>query len=133
MLEADLPRHTLVGYTPALRVTLLSITAIDVNMDRDILITGTVDVSLTGGRCFICYGDPFKLGDSVVKLRCACPYWTHEECLSRCIVEYTECPTCRISSPVDLGAMGLGVDLFTSISPSFFYYLNNHPSDDILT
>ena len=38
-----------------------------------------------------------------------------------------------ISSPVDLGAMGLGVDPFTSISPSFFYYLNNHPSDDILT
>ena len=47
-------------------------------------------------RCFICYGEPFELGDSVVELRCQCLYWAHEECMSRCVVEYSECPTCCV-------------------------------------
>jgi uncharacterized protein len=70
--------------------------AIDGEMDRDIIHAGTVDETLRGSRCFICYGDPFEIGDSVVKLRCQCPYWAYEECMSRCVVEYTECPTCRV-------------------------------------
>ena len=71
-------------------------------MDRDIIYARTVDESLKGNRCFICYGDPFELEDLIVKLRCQCPHWAHEECMSRCVVEYTECPICRVPvTPLD--------------------------------
>lgn len=45
---------------------------------------------------YICL-DGWEIGDEVVRLRCECPYWTHEACWAKSVSQSGRCPTCQTS------------------------------------
>ena len=65
-------------------------------IDRDIIEVRIVDETFQPGSCYICRSDAYSIGEQVAKLRCRCPHWVHQACLSFCIRENSHCPTCRV-------------------------------------